>query len=42
MLRAEEEEVGRASLGADRDFCCTRAMNPGMLSLAEGEGCTYT
>ena len=24
------------------DFCCTSATKPGMLSLAEGEGCTYT
>jgi hypothetical protein len=31
-LRAELEEVGRASLGGTGAFCCTKAMNPGILS----------
>lgn len=37
-LRAEEDEVGRASLTALFGFCCMRATKPGMLSLDEGEG----
>jgi len=37
-LRAEEEEVGRASLTVRLDFCWTRATKPGILSLEEGEG----
>ena len=42
VLRAEDEDVGRASPEEDEDFCCTRAMKPGILSLADGVGCTYT
>lgn len=39
VLRVDDELVGRASLGAGVDFCCMRAMNPGMLSFADGDGC---
>lgn len=41
-LFEDEDEVGRASLVFLGDFCCISAMKPGMLSLAEGEGWTYT
>ena len=34
--------MGRASLVFLGDFCWISAMKPGMLSLAEGEGWTYT
>jgi hypothetical protein len=37
-LRVEEDEVGRTSLPERLVFCCIRAMNPGILSLDEGEG----
>lgn len=37
-LFEEAEEVGRGALGSDVGFCWMRAMNPGMLSLAEGVG----
>ena len=36
-LRADEDEVGRASLAVRLDFCCTKATKPGMLSFEEGE-----
>lgn len=35
----EEDDVGRES-SVFGDFCWTRAMNPGMLSFAEGVGWT--
>ena len=41
-LREDEDEVGRASLAERLDLCCMRAMKPGMLSLDEGVGWTYT
>ena len=34
----EEPVEGRASVLGD--FCCMRAMKPGMLSFEEGVGCT--
>jgi hypothetical protein len=40
MLLAEAEVEGRASFGAGGDFCCMRAIKPGMLSFAEGVGWT--
>ena len=36
----DEEEVGRFELVCAGDFCCMRATKPGMLSFAEGDGCT--
>jgi hypothetical protein len=39
-LRADDDEVGRASLSVERPFCWTRATKPGMLSLEDGDGCT--
>jgi hypothetical protein len=41
-LWEDEDEVGRASLAERLDLCCMRAMKPGMLSLDEGVGWTYT
>ena len=35
---ALEEEVGRSAASAGEDFCCIRAMKPGILSLDEGVG----
>ena len=40
MLRADDDEAGRASAAARLERCCMRAMNPGMLSLDEGVGWT--
>ena len=42
MLFADDDELGRVSFVFFGDFCCTSAMKPGILSLAEGEGWTYT
>lgn len=39
-FRVEDELVGRASVVVDAAFCCIRAMKPGMLSFADGVGCT--
>ena len=49
---SRREDDGTVSVGREEDdaglcaaaglFCCTSATKPGMLSLAEGEGCTYT
>lgn len=36
----DEEELGRFELVCAGDFCCMRAMKPGILSLADGDGWT--
>jgi hypothetical protein len=39
-LLADDEEVGCVVFEEEADFCCRRAMKPGILSFAEGVGCT--
>ena len=41
-LLDEEGDVGRCSESVTDGFCCMRAMKPGILSLDDGVGCTYT